>query len=415
MATVLIGPGMFIYYTIGNLGARIAGEGRYGSNYQSISYYPSAALLSTIGLLLFYFVVFGVFGSQLRQKQRINYSEFQWTPWQALASLLLSLLLLGYLSLRYEFINGYFLNVTDTIDRFLAASQYMFISLATFISVSVLIKSRSVESRAFSLVILGCLVLLALGLRSRTSVILLLFAATLCWITLEPRKVLRILLIGIIPGFTIFALGSVVKVASTRGETTSISDNLSVLTDFQWASLSTVFEISFGLDYQYRLAGLEMPAALVASLENNYSPLYGQAMLSGTFGVLPNFLRSDTLLTERIAVLNHYRGSYLRYGDSIGIPLTSGLADWGIVLSPLIYVVIALFCIGLWHFTQMNARLFLACLAISIGPGNTVGLIGDLFWDTFMTSIKAIGFCFIVLVILGPMLLPRVRSAGNSN
>ncbi|MDX1379455.1 MAG: hypothetical protein R3307_11440, partial [Anaerolineales bacterium] len=134
MSTAVIGPTMIIYYTIGNLGARIAGEGRYGSNPGSLEYFPLAAFLTTCGLFLFCFSIFFLFRNRLSYF-RIRYQDMSWSSAQAIGSLLLAVGIVLYLSSRYSFINGYFYGVETTIDRWLIASYLYFTILSGLIGI----------------------------------------------------------------------------------------------------------------------------------------------------------------------------------------------------------------------------------------------------------------------------------------
>jgi len=262
-------------------------------------------------------------------------------------------------------------------------------------------------ARLTTIVNIVLLVALTIGLRSRTSMLVTLVAIGLSWLTIAPKQAGRILLLGCVGGAFVFLLGTQVKTTSVQGTTLSIIDNFMALSGVEWSSLQTTLDNSSDIDVQYRLAGLELPAALIASLERGIPPLYGQAMVDGLSSILPNFLRTKEIISERITIFTQFRGPILQYGDSIGIILSSGLADWGIILSPFIYLLMALICIIMWRIVQKDPRLLLAYLSVALGPTNSSGLVGDLLWENIATNIKAMGFALILIIILSPVLAPR--------
>ncbi len=407
MGILFVGPFMILYYTWGNLGARIAGEGRYGSNPGSLAYYPQAAFLSTLGLLIFCGVVFGLFSNQIRNT-KIRYQDLQWQPWQVISANLIAIGILFYLSLKYNFVGGYFRGVDSTFDGWLAASQYFCVMLAAVTSVSVMLKATSNQDKLVGMLGIAIPVIIALGLRSRTFMLFLILTITLCWLTLRPNQIKQVLIQGILLTVILFGLGTVVKVASVGGETSSLTDNLEVVNQ---AGLSQVIDDnqrSAELDYQYRLAGLEYPAALIRCIDQNVSPMYGNGLIGGILQNVPGFLRPAGTFSERWAISQHYKEAYcIRYGDSIGIPLTSGVADWGIFLSPLIYIIPALYSVLLWKAVQNSPRLFVAYLV----TGASLNL--DLVWDGELYIIRTIGFTWLILLTLSPFLMPRWQEITN--
>jgi hypothetical protein len=399
MASVLIGPGWFFYYSLGNLGARVAGEGRYGSNPGSLDYYPLAALLSTIGLTLFVGLIFGVFRKHVRY-YRLRYSDLYWEPWQALTTSLLAIGVLGYLSFKYEFIGGYFRGVEGAFDQWLSASQYFFVTLTVVCSTSALLRARTRRGRMMALIGIGLPIIIALGLRSRTFMVTTVVLIALCWLTLRPRGVPVVLAGAALLALGLFSTGTLVKVASVSGETASILDNLAVLQGGDTQQLIDLNQQSAGIDSQYRLAGLEFPAALLHAYDLGAQPMYGAAMQGGLLSALPGFLRPAGDSSERLATFRHFYGQGLVYGDSIGIPLVSGLSDWGLVLAPLIYILFALYCLIVWRVAQLSPRLFVAYLMAGV-------TVGDLFWENGLFALRGIAFAWLVLLIGGRLLMPR--------
>jgi hypothetical protein len=162
------------------------------------------------------------------------------------------------------------------------------------------------------------------------------------------------------------------------------------------------------LDQQYRLAGLEMPAALLACFAHGATPMYGEGMAQGLLQGLPNFLRPAGEYSERIAITRHFENTGLLYGDAIGVPLASGLADWG-APGILIYAVMAVYAVVLWRVCQWSPRLLTALLM----TGNGMYFF-DLFWENNgLFAIRTIGFSWLVLLVFGPLLAPKVASRAE--
>lgn len=401
MSAAIVGPGWIVFYTWGNLGAKIAGEGRYGSNFGSLDYFGVAALLCTIGLYVYYLIVFVVFAKQIR-KIRIRYEDFYWRPWNSVAATLLAVGVIYYLSLKYPFVGGYFRGVNNSLDQWLSASLYYFVTLGVIIGVSVAVKHDRAVDRLIGLICLFVLVIVTLGLRSRTYMILMIVQTGLCWITLRPRQLYIIIPGGLALVAGIFVLGTVVKLSSGRGLTGSVGDNLSSVSQADIGTIEEANLSSFDLDLQYRTAGLEYPATLLFLLDLGVSPLYGEGMYQGALQGLPDFLRPIGQFSERNAIGEHFIPQGLQYGDTIGVPLTSGIADFGMLGGSLIYIIIAAYCLFLWWITQISPRFFVVFLSVGVGA------VGDLFWENASTVlIKGMGFMYIVVILFGPVLLPR--------
>jgi len=400
MASVVAGPGLILYYSWGNLGARIAGEGRYGSNPGSLAYYPEAALLTTIGLALFCLFVFALFPRWARHSTT-RYQDLSWSPRQALLATLLAAGLLIYLSLKYNFVGGYFRDVVGTIDRWLSASQYFFVQLALIIGVSVMARASRWQERVIGGSAILLPLIMALGLRSRTFMITATLTATLCWITLRPKQVKAALLISATIAVVLLGLGTVVKVSTVSGRTVSIWDNLAAVSSADFSVIGNLNDQSARIDSQYRLAGFEFPATLLAALTAGASPMYGEGAYQGLISGLPGFVRPSGAFSERQAIYRQFRSTGLLFGDSIGVPLTSGIADLGAVGGPLIYIVIAIYCLGVWRIVQTSPRLFVAYLVVGAAPS-------DLFWENAAFAVRAIGFVWLLLFLTSALFMPNV-------
>ena len=132
-------------------------------------------------------------------------------------------------------------------------------------------------------------------------------------------------------------------------------------------------------------------------------------MAAGLLQGLPNFLRPAGEYSERLAITAHFQNSGLLYGDAIGVPLASGLADWG-APGILIYAVMAVYAVALWRLCQWSPRLFTALLMTANGM-----YFFDLFWENNgVFAVRTIGFSWLVLLISGPLLAPKVRSARET-
>src|SRR5258706_5908181 len=303
MAGVMIGPAWIIQYSLGNLLARMAGEYRYSSNPGSLGYYPLAALLTTIGLVFFCWVCFGLFGKYAKY-YRIQYNDLTWQPWQALTTSLLAVSILAYLSSKYDFVNGYFRNVEGQFDAALASSSYFFVVLALTVGVSVMLKAKSGDIALMGMAGVIFPLLISLGLRSRTFMITEVITMALCWLTLRPDHLRRVLLLSAVAAVVLYMLGSVIKDANVSGSgTMSITENFYTLLNLDFNTIKEINVYSSSLDAEYHLAGYEFPSALLLSIQNGASPIYGQAVMGGVFAGLPRFLRLvDTINSQRLVI-----------------------------------------------------------------------------------------------------------------
>lgn len=399
IAAVVIGPAWIIQYSWGNLFARMAGDSRFVSNPGSLEYYPLAALLTTVGLILFCLVCFGLFARSARY-YRIRYEDLNWEPWQALTTSLLAVAILTYLSSKYGFINGYFYQVQGQFDLSLSASSKFFVILALMVSVSVMLKSKTLPSALFGLAGVVFPLVLSLGLRSRTFMITQVITLALCWLTLKPGHIRRVLLLSAVAVGVLYIFGTVVKNTSVRGETVSVAENFRALVDLEFDTVKEINSFNSLVDAQYHLAGYELPAALLSSVARGAPPAYGEAFVGGALSALPRFLRPDgAVYSERLSIYRYFLGKGLRYGDSIGIPLTSGVADLGL-FGFLIYPFMGIYCILAWRVVQTSPRLFLAYLIVGVGPG-------DLFWENAFFSIRALAFVWLILLLISRFIMPR--------
>jgi hypothetical protein len=114
---------------------------------------------------------------------------------------------------------------------------------------------------------------------------------------------------------------------------------------------------------------------------------------------LPGFMRPAGVINERGYIAFHYwRYCPYQSDEAMAIPLVSGIGDWGRA-GVLIYLLLGVFSILLWRVAQSSSRLFMAYLLVPVYPDS-------LFWTGVFTYIKTMGFLWIVLWIMGPLLLP---------
>jgi hypothetical protein len=407
MMIIFIGPAMILYYTWGNLGVRMAGETGYARNLGTLDYYPLAALLSTIGLLLYCWIVFFVFNKWFR-RVKIKYQDLYWQPKQVLGVVILMIIVLGYLSIKYSFTGGYFRSAVSNFDRWFIATIYSFVFLTVIVSVSVLAKATNNRSRMIPLLGVILSVVAALGMRSRTFMLMVLILIALCWLTLKPNYArLSFFLVCGLVGVIVFSLGTVVKLL--QGETSSIFDNLLAVSTQNSSQILEMTTSGVELDSQYRLGGFEFPAAILRCLDKKAPPAYGDGFIGAALQGLPGFLRPAGAFSERGGIADHYWKNCFFLNDAMAIPLVSGIGDWGI-LGVFIYVLFGVFSLLLWRVAQTSSRFFMAYLLVAFFPDT-------LFWEGVFTYIKTMTFLWLILWIMGFLIMPRwvpVKSCVSS-
>ena len=396
---IALDPRQLPFYSWGNLGARAAGTGRYHANPGSLEFYPQVALLTLLGLVLFTAIVFGPL-AKVTRLARVRYEDLVWKPWQPLAIGLAACSLLLYLSLHFPFTGGYFRGVESNVDRWLSAARYFLLTLTMISAVSVTLRRRGRIGRLAGPTGIFLSLTLAVGMGSRTAALGIAVIGGLCWITLRPRHLTRVVLSGGLLAATLFVLGSVVKSGSGQRQFSSILGGLSFVKDSDLESTKQAAGRAAGIDVQYRMAGFELPAAILLCQQRGAAPMYGAGIAGAARQGLPNFLRPEGNYSERGALYRHLERYGLVLGDSMSIPLASGLGDWGFLGGPLIYVVMALYMLLLWRVAQVSPRLFLAILMAGGG-------VSELFWDDTFYSIRAFAFAWLLLKLLDPILMPR--------
>jgi|GEM_PF-2565291 len=397
MMLIFVGPTMIMYYSWGNLGVRIAGEAGYARNFGTLQYYPFAALLSTIGLIFYCWIVFVVLQKSFRQVT-LKYQDLYWQPRQAVATIILGLGILAYLSLKYNFIGGYFRDAESNIDRWLIATTNAFVFFIIIVNISVLARAENHRSRLIALFGLFVSIVLALGLRSRTFMLMALILIVLCWLTMKPEQArLSIFIPAALIGIMVFGLGTAVK--SIQSTTSSVADNLLGVSSLEPSEIIASISKGVGIDSQYRLGGFEYPAAILRCLDQGAPPAYGEGFIGAALQGLPGFLRPPGIFTERGGIARHYWPYCSFLDDAMAIPLVSGIGDWDL-FGVFIYYVFGLFSLLLWRIAQISPRLFVAYLLVPFFPDT-------LFWEGVFTYIKTMGFLWLILWITGAFLMPQ--------
>ncbi len=407
LAGFFMSAGMLIFYSWGNLGARVAGETRFINNPDALAYYPQVALLAMMGLLLFCWVAFGLFPRQVRY-QPVRYQDLYWQPWQVIGISLLAGAVVLYLSLKYPFVGGYFRGAQQHVDRWLAASYYFFIILTIMAGTSTMIKASCFKDRLVGLLAVTVALSVAVSTRSRTFMVGTVVMMGLCWITLRPERVKSILLAGTALVVVVFAAGSWLKINQNQAQ--SMLDNLQLLGRATPEQITEINKVVIGIDYSYRLAGFELPAAILSCLDQGIPPMYGAGLRAGMLSALPGSLRPAGNLGERTAIRHHFPGHCLRFDDSSGVPLVSGLADWGLPAGLFIYAVMALYYLGVWRVMQSSPRLFLAVLMVETRVDPV-----DLFWEDALFTVRAVGFAWLILWLFNGVLMPRWRPVNSAD
>lgn len=403
-ASVFIGSGWIAFYSWGNLGARMAEERRSGGVYEgNLEYFPLVALLSFLGLILYCWVIFGLFPRQLGKK-RFNYRELEWEPYQGVLGLAIATMILAYLSSKYPFVGGYFREVAPgSVDQWLAVSSQGFLTLALMINISVLSQGTHMSRRIMGLIVFLTIVIITISMRSRTFMIANITNSIILYITIKPKRVQSAMLLGAGGIVVVFALGSVVKISGSQNM--SLADNLRLLVDTGWQDVEESNKTALEVDVTYRTAGSEYPASVLRALEEgNRPPLY-LAGVEGGLQQLPAFLRPTSLagVSERDVIYRHFGAEWIPVkGELMSTVLTSGLAMFGFPLGILIYFIAGLYVIFLWHIVQSSPRLFVAYLMMGMGSA-----VGALFWDSVFSLVKFVGFGWVFLFVFGPLLMPH--------
>ena len=393
LAPAFIGHANVLYYSIGNLGARIQGNARYLANPGALDYYPETALFSTIGLIIFTALVFKLYS---KEKIKVRYQDFSWRPDQGIILTIINLIIIFLLQFEYKDFYA------EIANWFLYAFRYLVV-LAVIINSSLAFSSKKIVIRLFYIILVIFNILLFLGDRSRINLFVVGILAVLCLITLRPKWFIQILIVFLISFPLLYSLGTALKYRTHGFGGDKVILNLSELNELDLGTVIDSNLDSMRVDSGYRTAGFELPATILMNFDLGIHPLNGKVFKGALFQGLPDAIRPEGMYSDRIEIMKHfgYQG-YLYDDETIGIPLASGLADFGIIGGFLIYLIMAILYWLFFKITQISPRFFIAYLMVA-----TTTFSIDLFWGSFFISIKAMAFSFIFLTLTQIITKPR--------
>jgi hypothetical protein len=398
----IIGTAEILYYSIGNLGARIQGNLRYLANFGALDYYPLASLLSSIGLFLYSILGFYLF-EKYRPRTIVRYQDFYWNRWKGLFSFLVLIAVMIYLQVPTH---GFWAE----LSRFFNYAYRYLISLVIIVNTSIFHKEKNHNHKLIALMVLLCVLTIGLVDRSRTYSLMYITLLVMCWVTIKPKHVIPVVLLSQAGIMLFYSLGTIVKDQSSSGGPKKIIPNLQSLIQFNYSAFDSVYQQSLESDFGYRMAGFELPATILMNIDHGVPVMLGGTFLGAFYQSLPSYIRPAGIYSDRQAIYQHfkYRGS-ISDDEIMGIPLSSGLADFGILGGILIYPVMSVCYWLFWRLTQLSSKIYVAFLMIF-----PVIFMLDLFWGNFLASLKALGFSFLLLVLFQKLLMPIVENHEKS-
>ncbi len=393
LAPAFIGYANILYYSIGNLGARIQGNERHLVNPGALEYYPETALLSSIGLVIFSLVVFLLY---TKEKAIVRYQDLYWRPYQGIILTILSLIIIFLLQFDYRDFYA------ELANWFLFAFRYVVI-LSIIINSSLAGKSKNVAGILFFRLLVGFNVLFFLGDRSRINLFVAAIIAVLCLITLQPKWIIKVLIVFCISFPLLYSLSTALKYKTHGIGGDKVIVNLSEISGLNMKTVIDSNVHSMNVDSGYRTAGFELPATILMNFDLGLHPLFGKAIQGALYQGLPDFIRPAGMYSDRIEIIKYfgYKG-YLSDDETIGIPLAIGLADFGLIGGIATYLVMAILYWLVYKVTQMSPRFFIAYIMIA-----TTTFSIDLFWVSFFVSIKAMAFSFLFLMVTPILTRPQ--------
>jgi len=396
LAPAFIGYANILYYSIGNLGARIQGNERHLANPGALDYYPETALYSLIGLIIFTSVVFLLYS---KEKGVVRYQDLYWRSYQGLILTIICLLIIFLLQFDYRDFYA------ELANWFLYAFRYIVI-LSIIINSSLAVNSKTLTGKLFYLALVSINVLLFLGDRSRINLFIAAIIAVLCLITLRPKWVFQILIIFCLSFPLLYSLGTALKYRTHGFGGDKVVANLSELGSLDFKTVVNTNIDSVNIDSGYRTAGFELPATILMNFDLGLRPLYGKAFRGALYQGLPDFIRPPGIYSDRFEIIKYFGYQGFLYDDeTIGIPLAIGFADFGIVGGIVTYLVMAIIYWLVYKVTQLSPLFFIAYLMIA-----TTTFSIDLFWLSFFVSIKAMAFAILFLTITPLFTRPRWES-----
>lgn len=395
----LIGVAQVLYYSWGNLGARIQGDYRYLADFGALSYYPRASLLSTLGLVIYCIIILALVKKE-KDKISIKFKDLNWKAWQGLVATIISI---GNLVLLTLNLGGLFSEIT----RLLTYTYSYFFVLALVINLSVLLKTKSKINQTVALICLIIIAFASIGDRSRSYTFISWVVLVLCWIAIKPWQVKKVGILSIVLLTVFYTLSTIAKYQATGMGGAFAIDNIRSALKVDPQRVFSITKTITIMDAGYRTAGFELPATILMNFDNGLKPMYGKAFLGALIQGIPSYfgIGSSGNITDRIAIYSYFRyKGYLADDEVMGIPLAIGLADFGIPGGILIYIFMAFCYWALWRIIQISPYLYLSFIMIA----HTVFYI-DLFWGSFFSSLRALAFCCIFLWLFGFIFMPNIN------
>lgn len=397
LAFGVVGILQIVFYSWGNLGARIQGNNRFLLTIGAIEYYPYAALLSTVGLLIFIFLSYYLF-KNYKPPVIMTLRDYSWKQWQGWISIVFSILIVFFLQYEYE-------GFVAELHRLLSYSYHYIFSLAIVINTSLLIRTKNIISKFIFVVSIILLLFLVLLDRSRTLIIIFTILVLLSWITIDKNRIKVVFSVFIIVLGIFYFFGTFLKFGADLRGPQGFAQNSRILYDFDYDKVVFFNQVSFNIDIGYRMAGFELPATILMNYQHGTPPMLGKTFVSAFFQGLPSYFRPPGIYSTRKAIYDHF--SYhgiLADDEEMGIPLASGLADFGIIGGVLIYIIMAISYWGFWRLSQLTPRLFLSFIMIA-----PLLFYIDLFWDSFFVSFRALLFSWFFLFALHGLFMPSMK------
>ncbi len=398
----IIGVIQVVFYSWGNLGARIAGDSRHLATLGSLEYYPIASFFSTIGLIIFSITSYVLF-TKYKPSNLIIYRNFIWKDWQGLMTFIVTVSIIVFMQFSFDGILG-------EISRILTYSYHYIFSFVIIVNISIVMKSKNGVVKFFSLLVILFVLIFVLLDRSRTTSIIFVSLLFLCWMSLKKNIVFMDLIPVVLIISMMYFFGTSLKFGAESRGPQNFSENVNVLLNSSYDSMLIVNQESLITDLGYRMSGFELPATIFMNLDHGVPTMKGKVFIDSFVQGIPSYFRPEGIFSARKAIFDHfgYRGR-LYDDEEMGIPLASGIADFGILGGILIYIVMGIGYWFLWRLSQISVRMFMAF--IMVAP--TLFYI-DLFWGSFFVSIKAGIFSWLLLLILGKLIMPVYKMPNES-
>jgi len=414
--SLLLSPAMALcfnlpYYSFGNIGALASTDIFINANPGTLDYYPLAGALSLVGLLVYMVVYFRVVGAGSNinkldslKTTEVNIKTLDIKMTGVIFIFGIAVLILAYLSGKYLFIGGYFREIETQFDRFLAGMMYSFVFLGGILGVSGIAKQKRYSKQIVCVLVVIVLILIQVSLRSRTTMLFLLFCLFATWLSVRPEKLNKTLILGAIFGVIIFFAGTIVKNYSVRGETFSIKDNIIAVLTVDKDTAITANRDSLRWVLKRRTAGLELSSTILKGFDEGAPKTWGNGFLSSATGFLPQILRPKGNYSERVAIHENFRKYGMIYADLYGVAVATGLSEFGYIGVIPVYIFLACWHALMWRIAGRSKLLFLSYLAHL-----PILLSVDLVWDGFFSSLRLWLLCYAILWLIQPFINRSIR------